>query len=98
MTTERDPHVGVRLPRAQLAQVDELAKDHGCSRSEALRLVIHYGLPMARLGTSLNIARFAVALEYAMAACSVIISREHADVLERVEDTVRGRLDEFHRF
>jgi len=38
--TGRDPMIGLRLPKAEIASLDKWANAQGCSRSEAIRRLI----------------------------------------------------------
>ena len=42
--TGRDPMIGLRLPKAEIASLDKWAKANGYTRSEAIRVLIFRGL------------------------------------------------------
>jgi len=42
--TGRDPMIGLRLPKAEIACLDKWAKANGYTRSEAIRVLIFRGL------------------------------------------------------
>jgi Ribbon-helix-helix protein, copG family len=42
--TGRDPMIGLRLPKDEIARLDEWAKTNGCTRSEAIRVLIERAL------------------------------------------------------
>jgi CopG-like RHH_1 or ribbon-helix-helix domain, RHH_5 len=42
--TGRDPMIGLRLPKDQIAALDEWAKTNGCTRSELIRVLIERAL------------------------------------------------------
>lgn len=88
--------VGVRLAPDEIAAVEALAAERHCSKSEAVRLALGFGLPLARRGVSLNIARIALLLEYIQAGIDLIVSREHADFADQLEPIALRRVEEFH--
>lgn len=92
----RNPVVGVRISPNDLAAVDALAAARGCSRSEALRLALSYGIKLAGAATSVNVRRYAAVLEFLTAAVGTIIQKEYPDELEFILDAVDQRLEEFH--
>jgi Ribbon-helix-helix protein, copG family len=42
--TGRDPMIGLRLPKDDIARLDKWAKANGCTRSEAIRALIERGM------------------------------------------------------
>lgn len=88
--------VTVRLAPDEVQAADALASSRGCSRSEAIRLALSFGIPLARQGVTLNLPRFALLLEYIQAGVDLIVSREHADFADRLEAIALSRVDEFH--
>jgi hypothetical protein len=88
--------VTVRLAPDEVAAADALARARGCSRSEAIRFALSFGVPLARQGVALNLPRIALLLEYIQAGVDLIVSREHADFADRLEAIALGRVEEFH--
>jgi Ribbon-helix-helix protein, copG family len=41
--TGRDPMIGLRLPKDEIARLDKWAKANACTRSEAIRVLIERG-------------------------------------------------------
>lgn len=95
MSLETIP-VGVRLAPDEIAQIEAIAAERRCSKSEVIRLALGYGLPLARRGVSLNVARIALLLEYIQAGVDLIVTREHADFADRLEGIALARVEEFH--
>ncbi len=91
-----NPYLGFRLSEADLAAIDTLAGKRGCSRSEAARLALMIGLPLASSGIVLNMERVALLLEYTQACVDLIVTREHADYADRIEAIARQRVADFH--
>jgi hypothetical protein len=54
--TGRDPMIGLRLPKADIARLDEWAKAIGVTRSELIRGLIDYGLNIADRAAKRDIA------------------------------------------
>lgn len=88
--------VGVRLAPDELSAVEALAAERRCSRSEAIRLALGFGVPLARRGVTLNLARITLLLEYIQAGVDLIVSREHADFADQIEAIALRRVEEFH--
>jgi hypothetical protein len=88
--------VGVRVGPGELARLDALAKQRSCSRSEAVRLVLDYGLPLASHGFKVDLTRLLFILEHLGASIDVIMAREHADIYPRLEGLVNKRMEQFH--
>ncbi len=42
--TGRDPMIGLRLPKDEIARLDAWAKVNSCTRSEAIRMLIERGI------------------------------------------------------
>lgn len=91
-----NPVVGVRLARDELAAIEALAAERRCTKSEAIRLALSFGVPLARQGVALNLPRIALLLEYIQAGVDLIVSREHADFADKLEGIALGRVEEFH--
>lgn len=88
--------VGVRLAPDEVAAIEAIAAERHCSKSEVIRLALGYGLPLARRGISLNLARIALLLEYIQAGVDLIVTREHADFADQLENIALARMEEFH--
>ena len=88
--------VGVRLAPEEIAEIEALAAERRCSKSEAIRLALGFGLPLARRGVALNLPRIALLLEYIQAGVDLIVSREHADFADNLETIAHRRVEEFH--
>jgi hypothetical protein len=88
--------VGVRLPPDEFEQLERLMEARGCSKSEAMRLALSFGIPLALQATGVNVRRFATALEFLVASMGIIIRREHPDHEAEVRELVLERLEEFH--
>ena len=94
MTT--NPFLALRLSSVELEAIDHLAEKRGCSRSEAARLALTIGVPLATSGLSLDLRRIAILLEYTQAGIDVIVSREHADIADKLEALAIERVEQFH--
>ncbi|RJY06942.1 hypothetical protein [Aurantiacibacter aquimixticola] len=68
--------IGVGLSAPALSELDAFAKEKGVSRSEAARIAIAIGLPMLKLGISINPQRALTILEHTQLALSLIVERE----------------------
>ena len=93
MTTH---HVGFRLSSQAVATLDSFAKERGCSRSEASRLVLHFGLPLAVASHSFNVSRVLLILEQLSASMDLIVTREHPDYAEKIIDIAQERVEVHH--
>jgi predicted transcriptional regulator len=51
--TGRNPMIGLRLPKDEIARLDEWAKAIGCTRSELIRGLIEHGLSLRGLRRAL---------------------------------------------
>jgi len=96
MSDQRNPFLGVRLGPSEIEALDRYAQAHSCSRSEAARLALRLGLPLVSKGSSIDLYRMALLLEYVQASLDVIINREHADAADQLIALAQQRMDEFH--
>lgn len=96
MKRDKNPSVSFRLTEQEYAELDRLAEHRGCSRSEAMRLIFHLGLPAAQTGVRRNHGRIAELLEYIGVTMGVVISRDHPDYVEVIERVSRERMAEYH--
>ena len=94
--TDKTKQLSVRLRMSDLAVIDGVAEKRGCTRAEAARIALLFGIPMLSHGHSLNITRVAILLEYIQAGLDVIISREHTDVADQLLDIAMERVSQFH--
>jgi NADH:ubiquinone oxidoreductase subunit D len=92
----KNPFLALRLSPAEFEALDRLAEKRCCSRSEAARLALTIGVPLATSGLSLDLRRIAILLEYTQAGIDVIISREHADFADSLETLAIQRVEQFH--
>lgn len=92
----KTPNISFRLRSEDSFAIDDVAEKRGCSRSEAARMALMFGIPMLQHGHSLNITRVAVLLEYIQAGLDVIISREHTDMADKLLDVALERVSKFH--
>ena len=76
--------------------LDSFAKERGCSRSEASRLVFHFGLPLAVASHSFNVSRVLLILEQLSASMDLIVTREHPDYAEKIIDIAQERVEVHH--
>lgn len=88
--------VAVRLTHEEVAEIEQVAIGRGCSKSDAIRLALTFGLPLARQGVTLNLSRIVLLLEYIQAGVDLIVTREHADFADRLEGIALDRVEEFH--
>ena len=91
-----NPFLALRVSPVELEAIDRLAEKRGCSRSEAARLALMIGTPLALSGLNLDLRRPAVLLEYTQAGIDVILTREHADLADKLEAIAVQRVEQFH--
>jgi hypothetical protein len=94
MTT--NPLLSVRMPADEIAAVDRIAAQRGCSRSDAARLAIRFGAPMVEHGFKIDLTRLLFILEHLGASIDVIMARDHADVYEHLTPLANKRMEQFH--
>lgn len=92
----KSPVISVRFSPTEVEALEAIASKRNCSRSEAARIAISFGLPMAEAGHSFNITRAVLILEYVQAAIDVIITRDHSDVVPQLLEAAKQRLATFH--
>ena len=92
----KSPIISVRFSPAEVEALEAIAAKRNCSRSEAARIAIHFGLPLASAGHSFNVTRAVLLLEYMQAAIDVIITRDHGDVVAELLDAAQQRLATYH--
>lgn len=90
------PNHCVRLNPSETEQLERLMKARDCSKAEAMRIALSYGVPLALSATGVNVRRFATAVEFLVASMGIIIRREHPDHEAEVRELVLERLEEFH--
>ncbi|AYO75784.1 MAG: ribbon-helix-helix protein, CopG family [Cupriavidus sp.] len=88
--------IAFRLLPSELAALDQIAAKRGCSRSEAARYALMFGIRFAEADHSFNITRAVLVLEYMQAAIDVIITRDHGDVVPQLLAAAKQRLETFH--
>ena len=86
----------MRFSRGEREALDALARKCDCSRSEAIRIALMFGIPLAQNDTMVNFRRYAQLLEFMVASLGVIILRDHPDYEEEIKDLVVERLEEYH--
>ena len=91
-----NPYLGFRLTAEEMDAVDRLAKSRGCSRSDAARLALRFGVPMVEHGFRVDLTRILYILEHLGASIDVIMAREHADVYEQLGMLANKRMEDFH--
>ena len=92
----RMPTLTVRFTRAEIRVIEALAASRGCSRSEAVRIAIRLGAPLAKDGFSINFTRVAEVLEQVGAGLALIIKRDHPDFAEMIDRLTDERLGQYH--
>lgn len=92
----KNPFVAFRLTSDEMAALDAFASIQKCSRSDAARTAIAYGLPLAQNGNTINILRLAMCIERMQAMLDMIIHREHPDAVSRLEEISRERVVTYH--
>lgn len=88
--------INLRCNPQELALIDALAKQRGCTRSEAVRIAIRAGADPAITGLAVDLRRLILLVEYTQAAVDIIVHREHADVAPEIEAIANERMEEFH--
>jgi len=92
----KNPFLALRLSPAELKDIDRLAEARGCSRSDAARLAMRFGAPLATHGFKVDLTRLLFILEHLGASIDVIMSRDHADVYEALETLANKRMEQYH--
>lgn len=92
----KSPIISVRFSPSEVEALEAIASRRNCSRSEAARIAINYGLPLANAGHSFNVTRTVLLLEYMQAAIDVIITRDHGDVVGELLEAAKQRLAIYH--
>jgi len=88
--------IAFRLSSDEIAALDKIASKRQCSRSEAARMAMMFGVRFAEAEHSFNITRAVLVLEYMQAAIDVIIARDHGDVVPQLKAAAKERLATFH--
>lgn len=96
MSNEPTTVVGARITKRDAALLDALAKERGCDRSEAIRIALSLGLPLASSDTKLNHRRNASLLEFTAAGIGIIIRQHHPDHEDDLKTMVQERVARYH--
>ncbi|MGG6286629.1 hypothetical protein ACQ4M3_34050 [Leptolyngbya sp. AN03gr2] len=76
--------VGFGLPAGLIDLLDSFAAEKSISRSEAARAAIELGLPLLKLGKSIDTTRILTILEYCQLSLSLIVQEEYPDDADHV--------------
>ena len=88
--------IAFRLSSEEIAALDRVAAKRSCSRSEAARTALMFGIRFAEAEHTFNITSAVLVLEYMQAAIDVIITRDHGDVVPQLREAAKERLATFH--
>ena len=88
--------IAFRLSSEEIAALDRVAAKRSCSRSEAARTALMFGIRFAEAEHTFNITRAVLVLEYMQAAIDVIITRDHGAVVPQLREAAKERLATFH--
>ena len=88
--------IAFRFSSEEIAALDRVAAKRSCSRFEAARTALMFGIRFAEAEHTFNITRAVLVLEYMQAAIDVIITRDHGDVVPQLREAAKERLATFH--
>ncbi|HPR07620.1 MAG TPA: hypothetical protein PLI17_13395 [Denitromonas sp.] len=86
----------MRLPEQILARASKVGAARGLNRSETLRQAVIIGLPLLEANISPDIRRLVLLLENLNLGVTMLLDKEHSDMLDRLVEVAEENLETYH--
>lgn len=88
--------IGISLSHGLVDEIDAYASQKGISRAQAIRVAIGAGLPLLRLGHSVNATRTIQILEHTQLVLSLLAEREYPDEAGQILQMAKRNAVDYH--